>query len=224
MEASVSPQGKLVDMSDHEPGSVSDLTIFRKRHDTHVANLTKTPSEATIKDNGELHQTFPNMWAVRVDKGYIGLTECVHPKKRPTHGALDRLDLERNAAVSADRAIVENFFGRVCILWKIAYSTFVWGTKIFDRIQRLTFALTNFHVGLMPLREDDSHHYRSVLARYARMTEEKITQRAMTRTAMSSVVLSALRWVRCVRLLLLVALSCLHLRTPDVNFIMTFYT
>ncbi|ETW03784.1 hypothetical protein H310_05150 [Aphanomyces invadans] len=168
IEASFSPQGKLVDMSNHEPGSVSDLTTFRKRHDTHVANLTKTPSEATINDNGELHQTSPNVWAVLVGKNYVGLTEsvrAVHPKKRPIHGALDCLDPGRNAAVSADRAIVENF----------SAGTFVWGTKIFDGIQRLNFALTNFHVGLMPLREDDRHHYRSVLARYARMAEEKIT-------------------------------------------------
>ncbi|ETV73264.1 hypothetical protein H257_11805 [Aphanomyces astaci] len=50
----------------------------------------------------------------------------------------------------------------------------------FDGIQRLTFALTNFHLGLMPLREDDQHQYRSVLARYARMAEEKRTARAAT--------------------------------------------
>ncbi|RHY95227.1 hypothetical protein DYB31_015878 [Aphanomyces astaci] len=77
-------------------------------------------------------------------------------------------------------AIVENFFGRVCLLWKISLSTYVWDHKFFDGIQRLTFALTNFHLGLMPLREDDQHQYRSVLARYARMAEEKRTTRAAT--------------------------------------------
>ncbi|ETV66649.1 hypothetical protein H257_16953 [Aphanomyces astaci] len=76
IEASVSAQGLLVDMGPHEPGSVADLTMFRKRLDVHVTNLKKTPTEATVNDN---------------DKGYYGLTESVraiHPKKRPLFGAI----------------------------------------------------------------------------------------------------------------------------------------
>ncbi|KAF0703053.1 hypothetical protein AaE_015577 [Aphanomyces astaci] len=171
IEASVSPQGLLVDMSPHEPGSVHDLTVFRNRHDLHVSALSKR------------HETHPAMWAVLVDLGYVGLSHtirAIHPKKRPVRGTLDRADLDRNAAVASDRVIVENFFGRVCLLWKISLSTYVWDHKFFDGIQRLTFALTNFHLGLMPLREDDQHQYRSVLARYARMAEEKRTARAAT--------------------------------------------
>ncbi|ETV88818.1 hypothetical protein H257_00310 [Aphanomyces astaci] len=151
IKASVSPQGQLVDMSPLEPGSVSDLTMFRTRLDVHVAELTKTPTETTVNDNASVL--------------------AIHPKKRPANGALDRHDLERDAAVSADHVIVENFFRRVCLLWKISYSTFAWGEKIYDGIQRLTSAWTNFHIGLMPLREDDHHQYRSVLARYARIAE-----------------------------------------------------
>ncbi|KAF0747311.1 hypothetical protein AaE_007771 [Aphanomyces astaci] len=39
IEASVSPEGLLVDMSAHEPGSVSDITMFRDRQDFHAAAL-----------------------------------------------------------------------------------------------------------------------------------------------------------------------------------------
>ncbi|ETV74307.1 hypothetical protein H257_10914 [Aphanomyces astaci] len=183
IEASVSAQGLLVDMGPHEPGSVADLTMFRKRLDVHVTNLKKTPTEATVNDNGERFQAFSTMWAVFVDKGYYGLTasvRAIHQKKRPSNAALDRPDLKRNSVVSSDRVIVENFFGGVCTLWKISYSTFVWGEKIYDGIQRLTFALTNFHVGLIPLRDDDLRQNRVVLARYARMAEEKKSQRAAT--------------------------------------------
>ncbi|ETV79243.1 hypothetical protein H257_07308 [Aphanomyces astaci] len=183
IEASVSAQSLLVDMGPHEPGSVADLTMFRKRLDVHAANMKKTPTEATVNGNGELFQALSTMWAVLVDKGYYGLTapvRAIHPKKRPSNGALDRRDLERNSAVYSDRVIIENFFGRVCMLWKISYITFVLSEKIYDGIQRLTFALSNFHVGLMPLRDDDLHQYRAVLARYARMTEEKRSQRAAT--------------------------------------------
>ncbi|ETW06322.1 hypothetical protein H310_02606 [Aphanomyces invadans] len=181
LEASVSPEGFLADMSLFSPGSVSDVTIFRDRMDVHAAALAKTDTERSINDNGELFAAYPDHWAVLVDMGYTGLTSvarAVYPKKRPANGSLDRHDLDRNAAVSSDRVVVENFFGRVCLLWKISYSTFVWGTKVYDAIQRLTFALTNFHVSLLPLRQDDHHQYRSVLARYARMAEESKTRRA----------------------------------------------
>ncbi|ETV73524.1 hypothetical protein H257_11648 [Aphanomyces astaci] len=155
IEASVSPEGFLVDMSAHEPGSVSDITMFGDRHDVHLSALRKLENETKINDNGGLFQDIPDSRAVLVDKGYVGLTgstRAIHPKKRPVNGVLDRADLERNTNVSSDRVIVENFFGRVCLLWKVSYSTFVWGTKCYDVIQRLTFALTNFHLALMPLR------------------------------------------------------------------------
>ncbi|RHY93403.1 hypothetical protein DYB35_010985 [Aphanomyces astaci] len=155
--------------------------MFRDRQDIHAAALVKDESESVINDNGELFQDFPASWAVLVDKCYIGLTastRAIHPKKRPSNGSLDRHDLERNANVSSDRGIVENFFGRVCLLWKISYATFVWGTKCYDAIQRLTFALTNFHLTLMPLRQDDQHQYRAILARYRRMVEENNAKRA----------------------------------------------
>ncbi|ETV68645.1 hypothetical protein H257_15451 [Aphanomyces astaci] len=168
-------------MSAHEPGSVFDITMFRNRHDVHLSALRKLENETTINDNGELFQDFPGSWTVLVDKIYVGLTgmtRAIHPKKRPVHGALDRADLERNTNVSSDRVIVENFFGHVCFLWKISNSTFVWGTKCYDSIQRRTFALTNFHLALMPLRQDDRHQYRAVLARYRRMAEENNAKRA----------------------------------------------
>ncbi|ETV76031.1 hypothetical protein H257_09974 [Aphanomyces astaci] len=162
IEASVSAQGLLVDMGRHEPGSVADLTMFRKRLDVHVTNLKKTPTEATVNDNGELFQAFSTIHLT-------ASVRAIHPKKRPSNGALDRPDLERTRrspliASSSKTSSVATFF---------------WGEKIYDGIQRLTFALTNFHVGHMPLRDDDLHQYRAVLARYARMAEKR-SQRAAT--------------------------------------------
>ncbi|ETV96594.1 hypothetical protein H310_10296 [Aphanomyces invadans] len=159
IEASVSPEGLMVDM---------------------LANraLQKSGNELLNNDNGELFQDFPSSWAVLVDKDYCGLTSsarAIHPKKRPTNGTLDRTDLDRNANISSDRVIVEYYFGRVCLLWKISYATYVWGTKSYDAIQRLTSSLTNFHLALMPLRQNVQHQYRAVLTRYRRMVEENNT-------------------------------------------------
>ncbi|RHY16921.1 hypothetical protein DYB32_010600 [Aphanomyces invadans] len=59
-----------------------------------------------------------------------------------------------------------------------SYATFVWGEKLYDDIQRLTFALTNFHVTLLPLRVEDNDHYRAVMARYKNMTAENASKQA----------------------------------------------
>ncbi|KAF0708679.1 hypothetical protein AaE_013117 [Aphanomyces astaci] len=181
IEASVSPEGLLVDMSPHEPGSVSDLTMFRSRLDQHTQALVKDDYDDTINDNGELFREHPTSWTVLVDKGYIGLAasaRAIHPKKKPVSGTSDRFDMDRNKEVSSDRVVVQNFFGRVCSLWKVSYATFVWGEKLYDDIQRFTFALTNFHATLMPLRLEDNDHYRAVMARYKSMAAENTSKRA----------------------------------------------
>ncbi|ETV70493.1 hypothetical protein H257_14148, partial [Aphanomyces astaci] len=44
----------------------------------------------------------------------------------------------------------------------VSYATFVWGEKLYDDIQRLTFSLTNFHASLLPLRLEDHDSYRAL--------------------------------------------------------------
>ncbi|RQM27582.1 hypothetical protein B5M09_010406 [Aphanomyces astaci] len=117
------------------------------------------------------------LW-IRCTSDLPSAVRAIHPKKKPVNGLFYRVDLDRNANVLSDRVIVENFFGRVCLLRKISNSTFVWGTKLNDAIQPLAFALTNFHVFTMPLRQDDHHQYRSVLARYKRMVDDNKSKRA----------------------------------------------
>ncbi|ETV71331.1 hypothetical protein H257_13458 [Aphanomyces astaci] len=160
IEASVSPQGRLVDMSEAHRGAVADLTIMRSRIDQHVGALAKSDNKLSILDHGEQVDTYPGMRALLVDKGYYGASvdvRTIHLKKNPPRGILDSDGVVRNRRVSSDRVVVENFFGRVCSLWKVSYATFTSSTKFYDEIQRLTFALTNFHVSLMPLREADRH-------------------------------------------------------------------
>ncbi|ETV74063.1 hypothetical protein H257_11374 [Aphanomyces astaci] len=153
IEASVPPpQGLLVDMSESHCGAVADLTIMRSRIDQHVRALAKSDNELSILDHGE--------------------------KKNPPRGFLDPDDVVRNRRVSSDRVVVEIFFGRVCSLWKVSYATFTWSAKFYDEIQHLMFALTNFRVSLMPLREADIHWYRrSVLARYESMVHATAAKR-----------------------------------------------
>ncbi|KAF0706264.1 hypothetical protein AaE_014200 [Aphanomyces astaci] len=165
IEASVSPQGLLVDMSEAHRGAVADLTIMRSRMDQHVGALAKSDNELIILDHGEQVDTYRRMWTLLVDKGYYGASVDVreiHPKKNPPRGMLG---LMTSCGIVVCRPIV-------------SYATFTWSTKFYDEIQRLTFALTNFHVSLMPLREADRHWYRSVLARYESMVQATAAKRA----------------------------------------------
>ncbi|KAH9106588.1 hypothetical protein AeMF1_017852 [Aphanomyces euteiches] len=175
IEASVSPAGAYVMMSTHRPDSVSDMSIFLERVAMHRQAVKKSKEEEKAVDLGEGSTNFPRSWAILMDKGYEGVDDAIRsirPKKKPIASNLDRMDLERNLRVSSDRVNVENAFGRTCSLWMASYVTFKWSESKYDRIQRLCFALTNFHTSLHPLRRDDSEFYKSVLARYCSMSEE----------------------------------------------------
>lgn len=179
IECSVAPPGVAVDVSVHLPGSTSDLTILLDRIQVHRQMLRKQGGDAV--ELGSEPTQFPSMWAMLVDKGYQGAGRAVRtiqPKKKARGGVLDRDDLARNKAISSDRVLVENFFGRMCGLWNATYSTFKWNENRFDCVVRLCVALTNFHVSLMPLRAQDGEHYGMVLAKYQSMGDRVRTQRA----------------------------------------------
>ncbi|KAJ0405908.1 hypothetical protein ATCC90586_005853 [Pythium insidiosum] len=83
--------------------------------------LEKTDAEMMREDNGEGSENYATSWAVLTDKGYQGaasFVRAIHPKKKPVGGSLTAEELQRNARVSSDRVLVENYFGRVCSLWK----------------------------------------------------------------------------------------------------------
>ncbi|KAF0731056.1 hypothetical protein Ae201684P_011721 [Aphanomyces euteiches] len=184
LEGSVALPGRYVNVCDHVPGSVSDLTVFVNRIEVHTSALKKTDSEKNIPDNGEGSTDFPDSWAVLQDKGYQGVDEAarsIRPKKKPIGSTLSRQELERNQRVSLDRVLVENMFGRTCQLRKIAYSTFTWSEAKFDVVQRLVWALTNYHTSLHPLRAQDNGFYREVLARYYSMGEGREDRRRRQR-------------------------------------------
>lgn len=181
IECSVAPPGLAVDVSNHCPGSTSDVTMMLDRLSIHRNMLRK--EEGTSPEIGGEPTQFAHMWAVLVDKGYQGagrVLRTIQPKKQPRGGTLDRDDIARNKAVSSDRVLVENYFGRMCVLWKAVYATFKWNENRFDSVSRLCVALTNYHVGLMPLRARDNEHYDMVLARYQSMGERVRNQRART--------------------------------------------
>ncbi|KAF0755307.1 hypothetical protein AaE_005018, partial [Aphanomyces astaci] len=169
LEYSVAYPGVAVDMSEHSPGSVADVTMFMHRRHVHKDMLRKSASEMEEVDHDEGAEEYPDSWSILVDMGYQGIqheVRCMQPKRRPQGGLLTARELERNARVSSDRVLVENYFGRICSLWKIMCETYKRNESRFDRISRLCCALPNAHVTWMPLRGTDGVYYHGVLARY----------------------------------------------------------
>jgi hypothetical protein len=186
VESSVAYPGYCVDLSPHFPAATSDLTIFLSQLPKHKEMVRKTEEDLRIEDSGEGSESYQNYWAILTDKGYQGSSNyirTIHPKKKPIGSELTREDIQRNARISSDRVLVENYFGRVCSLWKISRSTYKWNQEAYDMITRLTFALTNFHVSLMELRESDGDFYRAALAKYYATGEERVQSRASFQAA-----------------------------------------
>ncbi|ETV93454.1 hypothetical protein H310_12505 [Aphanomyces invadans] len=166
VEASVSPDGRLVDMSEPHLGSVADLTILRYRIDNHRHALTKSAEELLVPDHGEQAQDHPDMWVMLLDKSYYGAAadlRAIHPKKNPPRGLLDQDNIARNRRVSSDTVLVENIFGRVCSLWKISYSTIAWNQGVYDEIQRHSFTVCGIVLFLPVMMQWPEPTQRSVL-------------------------------------------------------------
>ncbi|KAG3089523.1 hypothetical protein PC121_g4300 [Phytophthora cactorum] len=175
LECSVAYPGVAVDVSSHEPGSKSDLTMMLDRRAVRMERLLKTPQELGQDDNGEGAVQHPLAWDVLVAKGYQGagaVRRTIQQKRKPRDGELSHQDMTRNRLVSSDRVLDENYIGRVCMLWKVMYTTYKWLEVRYGMIARTCFALTNFHVSFMSLRNEDNKLYYSVLSRYQSMPEE----------------------------------------------------
>src|SRR5690606_12954654 len=66
------PNGQVVAISRHHPGSVSDFTIFTQNVDRYKELVKKTPAEMTIPDHGTLRSRYPDQWGILADRGYQG--------------------------------------------------------------------------------------------------------------------------------------------------------
>ncbi|OWY93312.1 LOW QUALITY PROTEIN: hypothetical protein PHMEG_00037345 [Phytophthora megakarya] len=140
-------------LTNHTPGSVSDIRIMANHIDVHKTMLKKSNQELLVKDNGEESNQF---------------------QKKQRNGELNTDELVRHGNVSSDRVLVENLSGR------ISHSTFKWNESSFDSFTRTCFALTSFHVKVKPLRSDDGPFYKSVMGRYASIAVGERTQCAST--------------------------------------------
>ena len=81
-------------------------------------------------------------------------------------------DRNRNNKVSADRVVVGNFFGRVYGMFGMFTSQYSWSSDKFDAIVDFCFSITNFHIRIHPLREQDAGYYQKVIADVMRRIDD----------------------------------------------------
>ncbi|KAE8875937.1 hypothetical protein PF003_g39914 [Phytophthora fragariae] len=195
VEVSVNPRGVAINCSDHARGNTPDITMFRNNTEFHDAIRLKSESDLNLADGGPLKETFADEWALLADKGYQGLGDqkrCIHPKKGRN---LSRADQQFNDEVSSDRVIVENFFGRLCTLWRVCADKYRWSEELYDDIFQISVGLTNFHIEYNPLREHNAEEYAQrehrmlaigkEKARKRRLSQEKYRRRKQMRHRMS---------------------------------------
>jgi len=142
--------------------------------ESHKDYTRKKGSEFTLEDEGELIEEFSDSWGILMDKGFQGAQTEIRstiPSKKPRTRSLTSAEKRRNEKVSADRIIVENFFGREVTLWKVLDNRFNWKETSYTMISQICRALTNHHIRYNQLRAEDGDHYdvyRRRLASFAR--------------------------------------------------------
>ena len=102
------------------------------------------------------------MFAVLADKGYQGMrtVRLLSPKKRKSGENLLEDYETYNRNLSTDWIIFENFFGRMKAKWKITDHKWTFDKAFFPKVIDMCVALTNFHIKLHELRDDDGIYYR----------------------------------------------------------------
>ena len=118
-----------------------------------------------------------------MDKGYQGPQDrvrAIHPTRKLRKGNLTQEQITNNKDISSDRIIVENWFGRLCVLRNICASKWKWSENIYDPFFKLCAAMTNYHVRLHPLRASDLQLYRRVKQRQYIIGEEILKKRKRT--------------------------------------------
>ena len=124
------------------------------------------------------------MWAALMDRGYQGASKLgrfLTPKKKTAFCDLDSTNKKKNRRIEEDRVLVENYFGRTKLLWGMAKQTFQLKDDLYGPTMAMCFALTNYHVSLLPLCNKDGmvedNYNRRLIDAYNRATKKrKISQ------------------------------------------------
>lgn len=184
-ESAHNKRGEIIFNWEYDRGSSNDLTIFRKHGASpavtcvifvlqlifaYIAasayrNFLSKRSDGVVVPEGVSR-------SIMMDKGYLGagaIIKAIIPHRKPRGADLTRLQVAQNERIAADRILVENFYGRLKKKFSITREKFRNDLRIYNQAWDVCAALTNFHIALHPLRQDDGAYNREV----ERMLEEE---------------------------------------------------
>ena len=105
--------------------------------------------------------------------GYQGANSLLRvftPKKKTATCQLDADNLWRNNKIEEDCVIVENFFGRMKMLWGQMSCCYRQLNTMYNYFAMFCVALTNAYIELFPLRADDRNTERRYLTKFFKST------------------------------------------------------
>ena len=134
-----------------------DTSIPGARHDFDIFNETLPSFSEDFKKSEEIY------YNIMADLGYIGQTvvqgmKLITPKKN-IHN-ITHSDREQNKEIAKKRIVCENFYGRMKTKFKIMRDRYTLSKGSYFRIVGICVALTNFHILLYPLKEEDGEFRR----------------------------------------------------------------
>lgn len=121
VEISVLPNRIAANCTENVPGSVSDMDIIYRNRLSHTTALQKVHEEGAITDVEIFSDQYDRTGSVLGDKGYQGAAEFIrilHLYKKPPRKMLGLEDEGFNREVSAERIIVEIWFGLCVRSWQ----------------------------------------------------------------------------------------------------------
>lgn len=146
-QAFVSPTGFLIHFSKTVEGKIHDFNLFKQ------SDL----DSKLINENNNCRSLFGNDCISLADSGYQGISKLlpffITPFKKPRRGQLSPEKVLKNKTISKHRIIVENWFGRLKILWRIMSIAYNLDLETYSDVWQFCAALTNFHIANHPLRK-----------------------------------------------------------------------
>jgi hypothetical protein len=158
-------------VSEGQPAAKHDYEIHKEVFPSYIDYLRMTAEEAA---RAEKHQ--PAYWQILGDKAYTGSRHDTEPLVRvvPTRGpGLSLVDQAKNEEINRWRVVIEQFFGRLAVLWHTFNSTWRYDHNHFDYDYQIACMLTNCHMESTTLHHEDEEFYNKMLVARLRTFEEK---------------------------------------------------
>ncbi|OWY96844.1 hypothetical protein PHMEG_00032783 [Phytophthora megakarya] len=175
VEVSVLPTGTAINRTQHYPGHVSDIEVFRKNQAFHSQNLQTSEEDKHLQDDASLEAKYPDE-ASRRTSAFRAIT----PHKKQPGATLSNEQLDEIDRISHDRVLVDNYFGRLTSLWAVCSDKYRWAEGSYDILFKSCVALTNYHVHLNPMRAEDGDSYHNYLGRLLSIGKDAIAKRMLS--------------------------------------------